>query len=159
MLPLKWSESESEVVQSFPTLCNPVNCSLPGSSVHGIFQQIYWSELPSPPPGDLPQGWNLSLRRQILYPLSHWGSTNIAFAPFKWRKLGPSLTLACGNSKGETLALCTWWSLQQELGWPSSACLVVLFPVTSKSHQYKHCTGFTSRFKGWMRHNAINSAC
>ena len=34
------SESESEVAQSRPTLCNPVDCSLPGSSVHGIFQAI-----------------------------------------------------------------------------------------------------------------------
>ena len=33
-------ESESEVAQSCPTLCNPVDCSLPGSSVHGIFQAI-----------------------------------------------------------------------------------------------------------------------
>ena len=32
--------SESEVAQSCPTLCNPVDCSLPGSSVHGIFQAI-----------------------------------------------------------------------------------------------------------------------
>ena len=31
-------KSESEVVQSCPTLRNPMNCSLPGSSVHGIFQ-------------------------------------------------------------------------------------------------------------------------
>ena len=30
-------ESESEVAQSCPTLCDPVDCSLPGSSVHGIF--------------------------------------------------------------------------------------------------------------------------
>ena len=28
----------SEVAQSCPTLCKPMNCSLPGSSVHGIFQ-------------------------------------------------------------------------------------------------------------------------
>ena len=28
----------SEVVQSCPTLCNPMDCSLPGSSVHGILQ-------------------------------------------------------------------------------------------------------------------------
>ena len=27
-----------EVVQSCPTLCNPMDCSLPGSSVHGILQ-------------------------------------------------------------------------------------------------------------------------
>ena len=31
---LKWSE----VTQSCPTLCNPVDCSSPGSSVHGILQ-------------------------------------------------------------------------------------------------------------------------
>ena len=30
--------SESKVVQSCPTLCSPMDCSLPGSSVHGIFQ-------------------------------------------------------------------------------------------------------------------------
>ena len=28
----------SEVIQSCPTLCDPMDCSLPGSSVHGIFQ-------------------------------------------------------------------------------------------------------------------------
>ena len=32
------SESESEVAQSCPTLRDPMDCSLPGSSVHGIFQ-------------------------------------------------------------------------------------------------------------------------
>ena len=31
-------KSESEVAQSCPTLCAPMGCSLPGSSVHGIFQ-------------------------------------------------------------------------------------------------------------------------
>ena len=31
-------KSESEVAQSCPTLSNPVDCSLPGSSVNGIFQ-------------------------------------------------------------------------------------------------------------------------
>ena len=29
---------ESEVAQSCPSLCHPVDCSVPGSSVHGIFQ-------------------------------------------------------------------------------------------------------------------------
>ena len=32
------SESESEVTQSCPTLFDPRDCSLPGSSVHGILQ-------------------------------------------------------------------------------------------------------------------------
>ena len=32
------NESESEVAQPCPTLCNPMDCGLPGSSIHGIFQ-------------------------------------------------------------------------------------------------------------------------
>ena len=31
-------ESENEVTQSCPTLSDPMDCSLPGSSIHGIFQ-------------------------------------------------------------------------------------------------------------------------
>ena len=31
-------ERESEVAQLGQTLCNPMDCSLPGSSIHGIFQ-------------------------------------------------------------------------------------------------------------------------
>ena len=31
-------KSESEVAQSYLTLSDPMDCSLPGSSVHGIFQ-------------------------------------------------------------------------------------------------------------------------
>ena len=31
-------KSESEIAQSYPTLHDPIDCSLPGSSVHGILQ-------------------------------------------------------------------------------------------------------------------------
>ena len=31
-------KSKSEIVQSCPTLSDPMDCSLPGSSIHGIFQ-------------------------------------------------------------------------------------------------------------------------
>ena len=31
-------EIESEVAHSCPTLSNPMDCSLPGSSIHGIFR-------------------------------------------------------------------------------------------------------------------------
>ena len=41
--------------QSCPTLCDPMDCSPPGSSDLGIFQaRTHWSGLPFPPPGDLP---------------------------------------------------------------------------------------------------------
>ena len=36
----KPSQSESEVAQSYPTLFDPMDCSLPSSSVHRIFQAI-----------------------------------------------------------------------------------------------------------------------
>ena len=36
------------------TLCNPMDCSTAGSSVHGIPRQEYWNELPCPLAGDLP---------------------------------------------------------------------------------------------------------
>ena len=48
--PVHESEGESEVAQSCPTLSDPMDCSLPGSSVHGIFQADYWSGVPLPSP-------------------------------------------------------------------------------------------------------------
>ena len=43
------------VTQSCLTLCNPMDCSPPGSSVHEEFsRQEFWSGVPFPPPGDLP---------------------------------------------------------------------------------------------------------
>ena len=37
------------VAQSCPTLCDPMDCSLPGSSVHGILQAriLEWVAMPS----------------------------------------------------------------------------------------------------------------
>ena len=40
-------KSESEVTESCPTLSNPMDCSLPGSSIHGIFQVPCAKPLPS----------------------------------------------------------------------------------------------------------------
>ena len=47
LLPCMKVKNESEVAQSCPTLSNPVDCSLPGSSVHGIFQArvLEWSAI------------------------------------------------------------------------------------------------------------------
>ena len=51
-------------VQSCPTLCDPMDCNQPGSSVHGILQarilffwQEYWSGMLFPPLGDIPDPW------------------------------------------------------------------------------------------------------
>ena len=49
--------------------CNPMDCSPPGSSLHGVLsRQEYWSGLPFPPPEDLlDQGLNPGLQC-----LLHW---------------------------------------------------------------------------------------
>ena len=50
---MKESESVSHSVMS--DSCDPMDCSPPGSSVHGFSRQEYWSGLPFPSPGDLPK--------------------------------------------------------------------------------------------------------
>ena len=56
-LKLKWNVKVL-VAQLCPVFffffCKPMDCSPPGSPVHGISRQEYWSGLPCPPPGDLP---------------------------------------------------------------------------------------------------------
>ena len=42
------------VTQSYLTLCDPMDCSLPGSSVHGIFQARILEWVAISTPGDLP---------------------------------------------------------------------------------------------------------
>ena len=59
-------KSESEVAQSCPTLSDPMDCSLPGSSVHGIFQArvLEWGAFAF---GS--QNW-----KRHMYPIVHWST-------------------------------------------------------------------------------------
>ena len=63
-------KSESEVAQSCPTLSIPMDCSLPGSSIHGFSKQEYWSGVPLPSPtvarGDIKWlgNWRLRINSQ-----------------------------------------------------------------------------------------------
>ena len=77
------------VAQPCLTLCNSMDCSLPGSSVHGIPRQEYWSGLPFPPPGDLPnpgvKSESPALAGSVFVfffflPLSHQGSPETSLA-------------------------------------------------------------------------------
>ena len=74
-------ENESEVAQSCQTLCDLVDCSAPGSSVHGILQAriLEWVAI-SFSRGIFPtQGLNPGLLhcRQMLQPLSYQGSIEL----------------------------------------------------------------------------------
>ena len=62
---------------SCPTLCDHMDCSLLGSSLHGILQAGLWSGLPFPYPGDLPDTGIEPISctgRQVLYHQHHLGS-------------------------------------------------------------------------------------
>ena len=54
---IEWKSVNVLVAQSGPTLCDPMDCSPPGPSVHGIFQEEHWSGLPFSPTSDLPNSW------------------------------------------------------------------------------------------------------
>ena len=75
---------ESEVTQSCPTLCDPVDCSLLGSSVHGIFQARVLEGVPFPSPGDLPNPGieaRSSICRWILLPAEPPGKLDCVSLP------------------------------------------------------------------------------
>ena len=66
-------KSESEVTQLCPTLSDPMDCSLPGSSAHGIFQArvlewgaIAFSEL------DARNNYYISINGNLLDPKYEW---------------------------------------------------------------------------------------
>ena len=50
---------ESEIAQSCQTLCDPMGCSLPGSSVHGIFQEriLAWFAISFSRGSSRPRDW------------------------------------------------------------------------------------------------------
>ena len=72
-----WIHCVSAWLLSCLTLCDPTDCSPPGSSVHGILQARICTGLPCPSPGDLPdpgiEPASLALRADS-WLLSHWGS-------------------------------------------------------------------------------------
>ena len=79
-----WTESQisqqecmpCSVAQSCLTLCNPMDCSLPDSSVHGIFQAkiLEWVALPFSRGFSQPRDWThiFCIGRQILYHCATW---------------------------------------------------------------------------------------
>ena len=76
---VKWSE----VAQSCPTLCDPMDCSLPGSSVHGILQaiELEWIAISFSSGSSWPRDrtWVSRIVDRHFYHLSHQGSAALRF--------------------------------------------------------------------------------
>ena len=68
---IHWKESESDVAQSCPTLCDPMDCSLWDSSIHGVFQarELEWVAISFSRGSSRPRNWMLisCFGRLILY--------------------------------------------------------------------------------------------
>ena len=106
----------SSVAQSCPTLCDPMDCSLPGSSLHGDSPgKNTGVDCHALLQGILPvQGSNRGLPhcRQILYHLSHQGSPNRGVNCHQ--PPGLSEAAAPRDPTLEGLASLRWMKAQQE---------------------------------------------
>ena len=122
------SAAAAKSLQSCPTLCEPMNLCPPGSSVHGVLGQEYWSVLPCPPPGDLP---NLGIE-----PASPAVSALQADSlPLSHQESSPELPPILLASVKPRIKEITFWKMQVQkkkcyLGNPSTAWNE--FPINAK---------------------------
>ena len=99
-------KSESEVAQSCPTLGDPMDCSPPGSSVHGIFQArvMEWvaiafsKPLPEPP-------HSLSLGPQKSGHRERHGFIDLLFSSTKQAGLLSQLWVQPANNRDKSCAV------------------------------------------------------
>ena len=77
----------AKAVQSCLTLCDPMDHSPPGSSVHGILQAriLEWVALPSSRGSSWPRDWNCVSR------LLHWQVDSLPLAPYCLLSISPLL--------------------------------------------------------------------
>ena len=85
-----------------PTLCDPMDCSPTQAPLSkGLSRQEYWSGLPFPPPGDLPNpgiscvSCVSCIGRQILYHCTTWEAWRVLFSLPNWMRpdWSPSLPI------------------------------------------------------------------
>ena len=88
------------VAKSCPTLCDLMNCSLPGSSIHGISQAriLEWVAISSCRVSSWPRDWTWvssvsCIGRQILYHCATWEALPLSYKP---QEIKNSLVLSVG---------------------------------------------------------------
>ena len=120
------NKSESEVTQSCLTLCDPMDYSLPGSSIHGIFQArvLEWVAISfsrgSSPPKDWTQVSHIAGRR--FYCLSHQGSSLSRMAPPNSLRLCRSITASTNPLKWNWTMASRFMSKSEELEFGCDFC-------------------------------------
>ena len=83
IFPILIFHASAQSLQSCLTLCNSMDCSPPGSSVHGILPAtiLKWVAISFSRRSSWPRDWTCiscisCIGRQILYPLSHWEASH-----------------------------------------------------------------------------------
>ena len=117
-------KSESEVSQSCPTLSDPMDCSLPGSSVHGIFQAriLEW--------GAIAFSWDLLLlsknyrRLFIVKPV-------VRFRAFREHHGSLDQSPALGGNRG---LRCVVWADSQVFSLPTLCSPTKQLKASNKQH-------------------------
>ena len=121
----KWKvKSEREDAQSYPTLSNPMDGSLPGSSIHGIFpaRVLEWGAIA------IYLSHSRYLTDACVVKEHHWQ---------RFQKCSCFLLGAWGRGEKEVSDLRSWsWGKKQE---PSTVCLFVFFPqIVCRKPGYIH---------------------
>ena len=125
-------KSESEVAQSCPTLRDPMDCSPPGSSIHGIFQAKYWSGVPLPSPIQFLQSPIIHLKARKT-PTSFTKGNILQWYPKVIYALGcPRQFSESSNSVNFTLIVENCLT-----GFTKSGCSVVKIPPTMQETQVR----------------------
>ena len=117
-------KSESGVTQLYPTPSNPMDCSLPGSSVLGFSRQEYWSGVSLPSPIELAMLSNylvfcyLLLLLPSIFPSII--SNELAFH-IRWPKYWSSFSISPSNEYSELISFkIDWFDLLAVQGTPKS---------------------------------------
>ena len=124
----------AKLLQSCPTLCHRMDCSLPASSVHGILQEklLEWVAMLSSRGSSQPRdrtciSYVSCIDRCVLHHKGHLGS--LIFVPSSWHRAPTILGIS--------------WAIGNVLGWPKSS----------------FCFFITSYRKTWMNFLAHSVFC
>ena len=98
--------SESEIAQSCPTLCDSMDCSLPGFSVHGILQarMLEWVTIALSRGFSWPRDWTL---------VSHIGGRHFNL----WATREVQVRLREGEARAEALRWAPTWFFKEPSNW------------------------------------------
>ena len=118
----------SKWLHSCLTHWDPVDCSLPGSSVSGFSRQEYWNGLPFPSPGDLS---NPGIEP---VPLLHWKAGSFPLAPPGKPNTLTGIWISCLQSPSSMLSGSCACLPTSQASLPASSCCFTAHPPITSNH-------------------------